>query len=234
MEIIRAKNYEELSDVASVIIIDAIKAKPALLLCAATGGSPEGAYKKVVEKKESFSSAELRIIKLDEWGGIPMTDPESCEWFLRKNLVEPLNIPDERFFSFNSDPEIPVNECKRIQKLLDENGPADLCILGLGMNGHIALNEPSDTLKPYCHVAELSQVTLGHPMAARMEKKPVYGLTMGVSDIMQSRKVVMLISGSKKKSIASELMAGKITTRVPASLLWLHPDTTCIIDEDAL
>ena len=234
MEIIRTKNYEELSNVASGMIIDAIIAKPALLLCTATGGSPEGAYKKVVEKKESFSSAKLRIIKLDEWGGIPMNDPESCEVFLRRFLIEPLNIPDSRFISFKTDPANPEDECRRIQQLLDTNGHPDLSVLGIGMNGHLALNEPSDNLIPSCHIAELSPTTLNHSMALNMKKKPTYGLTLGIRDIILSKRILLLISGASKKSITAQFLEGKITTDVPASLLWLHPFTTCIIERDAL
>lgn len=234
MEIIKTHDYEELSGLASEIIINSIMEKPDLLLCTATGNSPKGSYIKVAEQRETFSSARLRIVKLDEWGGIPMNDAESCEMFLRKYLVEPLKIPDSRFISFNSDPVSPADECNRIRLLLDTNGPPDLCVLGIGMNGHLALNEPSDFLIPFCHIAELSPTTLNHSMVLNMEKKPTYGFTMGISDILRSKRILLLISGESKKPVTLRFLEKKITTHIPASLLWLHPFTTCIIERNAL
>jgi galactosamine-6-phosphate isomerase len=234
MEIIKTTDYDELSELASEIIINSVKEKPDLLLCTATGNSPKGTYIKVTEKRDTFSSERLRIVKLDEWGGIPMNDPESCEVFLRRYLIEPLNIPDSRFISFKTNPANPEDECRRIQQLLDTNGHPDLSVLGIGMNGHLALNEPSDNLIPSCHIAELSPTTLNHPMALNMKKKPTYGLTLGIRDIILSKRILLLISGASKKSITARFLEGKITTDVPASLLWLHPFTTCIIESDAL
>jgi len=234
MEIIKVEDYEELSERASEIIINSVREKPDLLLCTATGESPKGTYRKVSEKRDTFSSERLRILKLDEWGGIPMNDPESCEVFLRRFLIEPLNIPDSRFISFKTDPANPEDECRRIQQLLDANGHPDLSVLGIGMNGHLALNEPSDNLIPSCHIAELSPTTLNHSMALNMKKKPTYGLTLGIRNIFQSKRILLLIGGASKKSITARFLEGKITTDVPASLLWLHPFTTCIIDRDAI
>ena len=176
----------------------------------------------------------LRILKLDEWGGVPMTDPQSCEVYLQENLIKPLGIEEENYISFQSDSEVPADECKRIQEYLEEQGPIDLCIVGIGLNGHVALNEPADVLQPHCHVQELSEKSLSHPMAVGMEVKPTYGLTLGMVDILNSKQLILLISGANKAEITKEFMTKKITTSLPASLLWLHPNALCLCDQDAL
>ena len=110
-----------------------------------------------------------------------------------------LQIPEDRYIAFQSDPENPEAECERIQQILDQKGPIDICILGIGMNGHIALNEPAPSLHTNCHVAHLSQKSLQHPMIAGDTEKPGYGLTLGMANIFQSRLIILLINGIKKK-----------------------------------
>ncbi len=235
MEIHIVKNYDELSKLSADIIIEELKKKPGMLLCAATGESPKGAYRLLKHehtlRPELFDT--MRIIKLDEWGGLPMNNPATCEYYLQEFVVRPLTIPEENYISFQSDSPKPVEECGRIQKKLDKSGPPDLCILGLGVNGHIGLNEPARVLTAGCHVAEIATSSRGHSMLANLEEKPSYGLTMGVADILLSRRILLLINGPKKKSIVQKLLSRQITCRIPASLLWLHHHVDCIIQEDA-
>ena len=228
-------SYNALSYKAKEIIVREIKKNENLLFCAATGGSPTGTYdllcKEYPEQPELFS--QLRIIKLDEWGGIPMNHYGTCETYLQTHLIQPLHITGNRYISFQSNPEYPVEECNHIQNELDREAPVDLCILGLGMNGHLALNEPESFLQPYCHIAELSETSIHHPMISDAEQKPSYGLTLGMANIFQSKTILMLITGSKKRSITKQFLSKKITTGIPASLLWMHPNTICLIDKNA-
>lgn len=236
MEIVIFKNYNDLSHQARNIIIRQLREKDNSLFCASTGNSPKRTYELLVEdyKDDPGLFSRLRIIKLDEWGGVPINDPHTCESYLHKHLVGPLNITETRYFSFSSDPLDPDLECKRIQKILDEKAPIDLCILGLGLNGHIAFNEPDEYLLPNCHIAKLTRKSMGHPMSTGMGKEPSYGLTLGMADILQSRKIIILITGSAKKAITKEFLSGKMTTSVPASWLWLHSNVTCLIEEDVM
>lgn len=229
-------NYTTLSVNAADLLSTALIKKPDLLLCTASGSSPEMAYnifaKKYTENPEL--SNRLRILKLDEWGGISVDNPQSCEIFLQKNLIRPLEISPERYISFNSNPENPEKECNRISSYLKNSGPIDICVLGLGLNGHIAFNEPGDFLLPDCHVATLSQKSMSHPMANEMGEVPTYGLTIGMGDILQSKKIIMIVTGTRKKEIANEFLSGKITTQLPASFLWTHPNVVCLIDKPCL
>jgi galactosamine-6-phosphate isomerase len=235
VKIIRLDSYETLSREAAALILKELEKKKNALLCAATGDSPTGTYKVL---KQPFDLqprlfAGLRVIKLDEWGGVPMDSPFTCERYLQDHLTGPLQISGDRFISFQSNPPDPAEECARIQRELEKAGPIDICILGLGMNGHLALNEPGEFMEDGVHVAILSESSLQHPMIKDMKIKPSYGLTLGLADILQSAFILLLISGAKKKEVTSRLLNRKISTSLPASLLWLHPNAICLIDQDA-
>ena len=160
---------------------------------------------------ELFS--QFTVLKLDEWGGIPMDHPGTCESYLRNYFVGPLQIPEDRYIAFQSDPENPEAECERIQQILDQKGPIDICILGIGMNGHIALNEPAPSLHTNCHVAHLSQKSLQHPMIAGDTEKPGYGLTLGMANIFQSRLIILLIERDKEKGRLLKLSLNRRSRR---------------------
>ena len=235
MEIHVLKTYDELSQKACKIIVEEIEKMPGLLLCTATGNSPTGTYRLLSAEYESSPELfkELTIVKLDEWGGIPMDSNGTCESYLQEHVIKPLKIPESRYISFNSNAEDPLAECKRIQKQMNKKGPIDLCILGIGLNGHIAFNEPSDFLQPGSHIADISASSLSHPMIAEMAVKPTHGLTLGMGEIFQSKKILMLINGSHKKDIVRKFLSKQISSWLPASLLWLHPHVICLIQEDA-
>ena len=232
MTIKYASDYGEMSDLASSSLIATLKEQPEQLLCVATGYSPLGMYKNLAKanKSETKGFENLSILKLDEWGGIPASDPNSCESYIKQHILRALGIPLERYIAFECNPASPEQECERIQGEIEKNGPIDVCILGLGKNGHIGFNEPCDVLTPFCHVAELSEESLGHQMANDFKNKPTYGLTLGMADILQSKKIILLLTGSNKKDSIDRLLSKQITTRLPASFLWLHPNVECYVD----
>jgi len=236
MNITYCNDYSEMSSLAAFLVREELEREPDMLLCTATGTSPEGLYRELaataIQEKELFN--QLRILKLDEWGGIPENHPASCEYFLKKNLLAPLNIPQERYISFHSDPGDPVAECKRIRSQLKKEGPIDICILGLGRNGHLGFNEPAPKLGSHCHVAELSEESLQHAMIASMDNKPTYGLTLGMKDILSSQLIIMLVSGKEKKQIAEKFLQGGVSSDLPASYLWPHPHVECLVDRGVL
>ena len=176
----------------------------------------------------------LGPIKLDEWGGIPIDNPATCESFLQTHLIKPLQIHDSRYIGFDSNPQDPDAECKKVKDRLEQEGPIDLCILGIGMNGHLALNEPADFLSPHCHVTKLSDTSLEHPMVLKMRDIPTFGLTLGMADILKSKLILMLIHGPHKRNIAKQFLSQEITNLVPASFLWLHPNAVCLIEKKLL
>src|SRR4051794_14471180 len=149
-------DYEEMSLRAARHLHAKLRDKPDLLLCAATGGTPTRAYELFAQSWHHASAVSwLRVVKLDEWGGLPPDDPGTCEAYLRRHLLDPLGVTPDRYTGFRADAPDPAAECERVAAALDELGPPDLCVLGLGVNGHLGFNEPGPGLQAHPHVAKL-------------------------------------------------------------------------------
>jgi len=228
MKITYLESYSALSEKAAQLIASEVQQNPSLLFCAATGGSPTGMYAEMTKQKEFFTK--MRVIKMDEWGIIPLNHPDSCETYLKKHLLGPMEIADERYTTFDTAPELVETECARISQFIQANGPMDICILGLGKNGHIAFNEPAETLNPAFHKAVLAESTIAHDPALSAGSEPAYGLCVGMEGIMQSKKIIFLVTGKGKQEAVKRIMERRIGTDCPASFLWMHPNVECLID----
>lgn len=236
VQVVAAEDYGDLSRRGAAVVVQNLRANPAALLCAASGSSPLGMYKELAktraEDPDSFSR--LRVIKLDEWGPLAADDPASCEFYVRKEVCEPLGVGAERYITFRGDSADPDAECAAFSNALQSAGPIDICVLGLGVNGHLGMNEPANWLHETAHVTELAKESQGHGMLANAWTQPRYGMTLGMGDILQSRLVLLLVSGAKKREATDHLLSRRITTQFPASLLWTHRNTIMIIDREAM
>jgi len=222
---------EALDRHAAALIWEAAKAKPDLLICLASGETPTGTYALLASAPERLAGA--RFIQLDEWAGLGADDPASCAAYLHRTVRLPLAVPPERWIGMRGDAPDAAAECRRIGAALDEAGPIDLCILGLGRNGHLALNEPAESFDPGCHVATLAEQSLGHPMLAGTDVPVGQGLTLGLGNILRARRILLLVSGGAKRAPLARLAGRRVTPQLPASFLWLHGDALCLCDEDA-
>ena len=231
----RVEDYEVLSRQVAHRITEALASTPNLLLCAAGGSTPLRAYQLLAASRaaEAERFTKLRLVKLDEWGGLEPDDAGTCETQMRTHLIGPLGVTASRYLGFASNPADPQAELARIRDLLATAGPPDLCILGLGMNGHLGMNEPAPVLQPFAHVAKLTQQSLGHSMLAQANKRPSYGLTLGMTEILASREILLLVSGAAKRQPLERLLQRVITTEFPASFLWLHSNWTLFYDAAA-
>ncbi len=232
MKFIKTQNYEEMSIRACEILINCLKRKPDALFCIATGSSPTRAYQLFAQrvKEEKIDTSQMRIIKLDEWCGLPLDSPSSCEAYIREHILEPLNISEDRYISFNSLETDSQLECKRIEQLLKDNGKIDCCVLGIGKNGHLGLNEPNDSLNPFIQKIELDEKTKTHTMLSSNKQEVTYGYTLGLKDILDSKEILLLITGPGKDEAYEHLKEKSISSRHPANYLWLHNQTACIVD----
>lgn len=230
MRIAEFEEIDQMGQKAFSIVMDEIEHNPQLLLCAATGSSPLPLYRNLDEeaKKRAAAFDQLRVVPLDEWVGLPSSDG-SCHAFLQKHILRPLNITQERYFRFNAAAEDLKEECMRIQALVKEQGPIDLCVLGLGKNGHLGFNEPADELQPHCHIADLAVQSQQHSMILDSSIKPIQGITLGIQDILSSKRILLLVSGSGKEEAKKKLLSGEITSQCPASLLWKHHNVDCLV-----
>ena len=232
MQILKFQTVKELNVAGAGFITSHIKGNDGTLLCAATGSSSTGIYKELVEQRAEIDTRSLSFIMLDEWAGLAADHPGSCEYYLQQHLLRPLNIPDSNYTSFNSKANDPAAECSRMAKELNTKGPIDLCILGIGLNGHIAFNEPAEELQPGIHLAKLSETSLAHPMVKDVADKLQYGYTLGIGDILRSKTILLVVHGAHKRAILEQLLKAKVSTQLPASFLWLHADAHCYYCED--
>ena len=230
MRIAEFEEIDQMGQNAFSIVMDEIENNPQLLLCTATGSSPLPLYRNLAEeaKKREAVFDQTRILPLDEWVGLPSSDG-SCHAFLQKHILRPLQVAQQRYFPFNLETENLEDECLRIHDIVQEHGPIDLCILGLGKNGHLGFNEPADELQPHCHIADLALQSQQHSMILGSSIKPSQGITLGIQDILSSKRILLLVSGSEKEEAKKKLLSGEITSQCPASLLWKHDNVDCLV-----
>lgn len=214
-----------------MLIWEAAAEKPDLLICLASGDTPTGTYALLAAAPERISGA--RFIQLDEWAGLGAEDPASCAAYLERTVRGSLAVPPERWIGFRGDAPDAAAECRRVAAALAAAGPIDLCILGLGRNGHLGLNEPAESFDPVCHVATLAQETRGHPMLNETAAPVREGLTLGLGDMLRARRILLLVSGRAKQAPLAGLASRRVTPQLPASFLWLHGDAVCLCDVDA-
>ena len=238
MRIIRTKNYDEMSRKAAAIIAAQVIHKPNCVLGLATGGTPVGTYKNLVEwyKSGDLDFSEVSTVNLDEYRGLPREHRESYWSFMHRNLFDHVNIPQDRINlpdGTNMDADA---ECKRYDAVIAGMGGVDLQLLGIGHDGHIGFNEPSDAFDMGTHCVDLTEETIeaNKRFFASRDEVPRQAYTMGTHTIMSARKVLMIVSGKDKAEIIKKAFFGPVTPHVPASILQMHPNFVLVADEDAL
>jgi galactosamine-6-phosphate isomerase len=226
---------EAMSVAAATRLAAEIRLKPSSLVCLATGASPKRTYELLVARAraEPLLCSRTRWMKLDEWGGLAMDDPATCERFIREGVLDPLDVPARRYFGWHSQPADADEECARVAAWLASNGPIDLQVLGLGENGHLGFNEPGDEFIPGPHVAALTPESLSHSMLDKSRGRVSYGLTLGIDDLLAARLVILLVSGTRKARQLHRLMTGRISPQFPASVLQRHSRVAIYCDEAA-
>ena len=238
MRIIRTKDYEDMSRKAAAIIAAQIVLKPDCVLGLATGGTPVGIYKYLVSWYQGgdLDFSEVTSVNLDEYRGLPREHKESYWSFMQRNLFEHVNIKPEHINlpdGMNMDADA---ECARYDRVIESVGGIDLQLLGIGHDGHIGFNEPSNAFDLGTHCVKLTDETIdaNQRFFNNREEVPREAYTMGTRTIMQARKVLMVVSGKDKAEIIKKAFYGPVTPEVPASILQMHPDFTLVADEDAL
>jgi len=236
MKVIVCKDYEEVSQKAAALVIRAMVINPELNLGLATGSSPIGLYKNLIEayKKDIISFKDVNTYNLDEYVGIERSHPQSYYSFMNENLFKDVDINPNNI-------HIPNNDLSRVDKLADEydkkmlGNQRDIQILGIGKNGHIGFNEPGTPLDNETFIVELNESTRrdNSRFFGSLEDVPKYAITMGIKNIMYAKKIILIASGKAKAKVINQAINEDITEEIPASILQLHPDLTLVIDEEA-
>lgn len=238
MIIYKAKDYQDLSRKAANIISAQVIMKPDCVLGLATGSSPVGTYKQLIEwyEKGDLDFSSVTSINLDEYKGLGPENDQSYRYFMNTNLFDHINIDKTRTFVPNGLETDSDKACADYDKIIDTSGGIDLQLLGLGHNGHIGFNEPADAFADGTHCVDLTESTIeaNTRFFACEADVPRQAYTMGIRNIMQAKKVLVVVSGRDKAEILKKVVCGPITPQVPASVLQLHRDAVIIADEEAM
>ena len=225
MKIVIVKDYEKVSDKAFEIMKEVVTNKPDAVLGLATGTTPLGLYARMIRDHEEngTSYARVKAANLDEYAGVGKDNANSYAYFMRKNLFDKIGMA--------SDAEA---ECKRYAELL-ANMPRDIQVLGIGSNGHIAFNEPGTPFNSVTHTVELAESTVrdNARLFDRIEDVPRKAFTMGLSEIMQAKKILILATGANKADAVFGMVRGEVSEQLPASILRKHADCVLICDDAA-
>lgn len=237
MRIIVANDYEEMSRKAAQIIASQLVLKPNSVLGLATGSTPIDTYKELVTlyKNGIIDFSEVTSFNLDEYFGLPKDNSQSYDYFMRTNLFNHINIDVDRINIPNGMTDNVERECAEYEKKMKVAGGVDLQLLGIGRNGHIGFNEPSDHFEPNTHLVQLDEDTIeaNSRFFDSIDDVPTKAISMGVGSIMRAKKVLLLASGAGKADAIYDTVKGPITPKVPASILQLHPDVVIIVDKEA-
>jgi glucosamine-6-phosphate deaminase len=233
MQIIKVKNYSELSKKAANIIASEIAKKPNLTIGFATGHTPLGLYKELAkfykDKKVDFSK--VKAFSLDEYYPIKKENNNSYHYYLFKNIFNKVNIKNSNIILLNPEAKNLRKECLDYDKKIRKT-KIDIQILGVGANGHIAFNEPGSEFNSKTRIAELSKETWKHN--SKNKKIPKKALTIGINTIMASKKLLLIAFGKRKKQAIKHLIKGQISSKWPVTFLRKHKNFTVIVDKATL
>jgi len=236
MKFITTKTYEELSCKAADIIAAQIILKPNCVLGLATGSSPVGTYKRLIEdnKNGKIDFSAVTTVNLDEYVGLDEANDQSYRYFMNDNLFNHVNIDKASTFVPNGKADDLKAEGEAYDKMIADFGGIDLQLLGIGLDGHIGFNEPDEYFTAATHEVVLDESTIkaNSRFFASEDEVPKTAITMGMMSIMQAKKVLLVANGAAKKEILEKAFYGPIDPKVPASILQLHPDVTVIFSEN--
>ncbi|NEZ74173.1 glucosamine-6-phosphate deaminase [Clostridium botulinum] len=237
MRIIVVDNYEEMSKKAAAMIASQVILKPDSVLGLATGDTPIGMYKEIINiyKNQKMDFSKVRTFNLDEYYGLNRENPQSYYYYMMNNLFNHVNIDENNINIPNGMADDIEIECKEYERKIAKAGGIDLQILGIGVNGHIGFNEPNISFESETHLVNLNEKTIesNSRFFSSKEEVPTKAISMGIKSIIHSKKIILLACGSAKSDAVSKAINGKITSNIPASILQLHRDVVVIIDKEA-
>ena len=238
MRIYMAETYADLSRKAANILSAQVILKPDTVLGLATGSSPVGTYRQLIEwyQKGDLDFSQVRTVNLDEYVGLAPDHSQSYRRFMQENFFSHINIPPENTHVPNGLAADPEAECRRYNQVIQSLGGIDVQLLGMGHNGHIGFNEPGHAFELETHVVDLTANTIdaNARFFPSRDLVPRQAITMGIKSIMQAQRIVMVVSGADKADIVRAAFRGPVVPQVPASILQMHPNFILVGDRAAL
>ena len=206
-----------------------------LTLGCATGTSPALSYQLIAKAlgNQPGLRGKINVFQLDEWYGLGKADQGSCHSYMEEQIVKPWSLGSGQCFLLNGraqDQDAQLADMRRQLKMQ----PLDLCVLGLGKNGHLALNEPGSSVKSECRIVELEPSSKAHQMLKVSENKVHKGITIGLREILESREIWLLITGNDKKVAYDNFLKQPAAHSFPAAALFEHHNWKCFVDSSSI
>ncbi len=235
MKLIKVKNYKEMSKKAADIIIKDINKKPNLILGLTTGKTPLGMYKRLVKanKKNRVDFSRVKVFNLDEYYPIKKNNKKSFYYYLVKNFLSKINIKKKNVNLLNGEVKDYRKQCEDYEKNIKKN-KIDILILGMGVNGHIAFNEPGSSFKSKTRLVNLASVTIKRNSSLLRGKIPDKALTIGIGTILSAKKIILLANGKHKSEAIKHLIKGRVDKSWPVTALKNHKNFIVIVDKEVL
>ena len=237
MRFIATEDYAQMSRAAANLISAQVIMKPNCVLGLATGSTPVGTYEQLIDmyNKGDLDFSKVTSVNLDEYKGLSGDHDQSYRYFMNTNLFNSVNIDKARTFVPDGLEPDSAKACADYNKVIADCGQVDLQLLGLGLNGHIGFNEPSDSFEKETHCVDLTESTIqaNSRFFESIDMVPTQAYTMGIQTIMRAKKIVLVVNGENKAQIVKDAFFGPITPNVPASILQLHDDVVVVGDAGA-
>ena len=227
---------DEMSKAAADLVLTQLKKKPDSMICFPSGESPTGMLNYLVQyaKEGTVDLDQCHFVGLDEWVGMDETDEGSCKHYLYSNFFSHLALDPDRITMFNAKATDLQAECERIDQVISNHGGLDIMMVGIGMNGHLGLNEPGTPFDLYAHTSELDPVTVEIGQKYFSKATPLTrGITLGLRHLQEAKQAVLIASGTKKAATIHEALQGLVSTEVPASILQRISQACVLLDKDA-
>ncbi len=238
MKILIEKDYDLASAQAASLIAEEIRKNPSFVAALPTGGTPLGTYRELTRQhqEEGLSFKGVTAFNIDEYEGMSPDDPNGYYYFLHDNLYRHVDIAPENTHVEDVRAADIQEACLRYEEAIRQAGGLDMAFLGIGNDGHIGFNEPGEGIQSITHLTDLTEETIqaNARFFSSIDEVPRRAVTVGLGTIMKAKKLILLATGENKAEIMAALLGSSaITTRLPASVLWLHSDVTVIMDEAA-
>ncbi len=236
MDVVIVEDQEALGRAAARLVVEALRSDPALVLGVATGSSPVTTYRALAAaRRDGLDFSRVRCVALDEYVGMPESDPASYHSFVRREIAGPLGIPPENLLVPDGNAPDPLAACAAFEDEIRALGGVGIQLLGIGRNGHVGFNEPGSPFGSRTRVARLSPTTRrdNARFFDRPDEVPTCCLTQGLGTILDADRLVLVASGSHKADAVAAALEGPVSEACPASVLQRHPDATVIVDRAA-
>ncbi|MDE6767500.1 MAG: glucosamine-6-phosphate deaminase [Eubacterium sp.] len=237
MNVLVYDNDEQIGIAAGNYMCGQVLAKPDSVLGLATGSTPLKPYGHMIKLFENgaVDFSQVTTFNLDEYCKLDVNDKNSYHSFMYDNLFNHINIPDENINFLNGNADDLEKECKDYEMRIKNAGGIDIQLLGIGSNGHIAFNEPSDSFQRWSHVVKLKESTINDNSRFfnSIEEVPTHAVTMGIGSIMKAKRILIIATGENKANAIKQLIDGNVTPQCPASVLQFHTDVTLMLDKGA-